>query len=165
MPHHIVSATFNDRHSAESVLSRLEKSGITKNQISLLVTDIGRGRHFGIDEHSKMDKGIAAGATAGGVVGAVIGALMAASVIVVPGINLVVAGSLASGLAGFGAGVAAGGLVGALIGAGIPEHEARIYEKELKSGNVLLAVDTLSDEQKRHVKEILQKSDAMHIAA
>ena len=91
--------------------------------------------------------------------------LMAASVIVIPGINLVVAGSLASGLAGFGAGAAAGGLVAALGGAGIPEHEARIYEKELKSGNVLLAVDTLSDEQKRHVKEILQKSDAMHIAA
>ncbi|HEY8189364.1 MAG TPA: hypothetical protein VIF12_01660 [Micavibrio sp.] len=162
---HIVTATFRDRAAAESALARLEGIGITDSQVSMVVTDEARGNHFKIEDNTKADKGAAAGATVGGIVGAALGALMSASVIVIPGLNLVVTGALAAGLAGLGAGAATGGLVGALVGAGIPEHEAKIYEKELIRGSVLVAIDTRDNEQKKRVKEMFESTQAYNIAA
>jgi hypothetical protein len=43
---------------------------------------------------------------------------------------VIIAGPLATGLAGAGAGGIAGGLVVFLVGSGIPEERARIYESE-----------------------------------
>jgi len=37
---------------------------------------------------------------------------------------------------------AAGGLTGALIGLGIPEYEAKRYERKVKDGNILLSIHT-----------------------
>ena len=59
-------------------------------------------------------------------VGAALAALFAVgTVVVVPGLGLVLAGPIAAALAGAGAGGVTGGLIGALIGAGIPEGESR----------------------------------------
>lgn len=160
-----ITATFKTRFAAEEALAELEEIGITEEQISLVVTDETRGRSFNINEGNKMDEGAAAGATAGGIAGAILGAVLAAGVVAIPGLNLVVAGSVISGLAGFGAGAAAGGLVGGLIGAGIPEHEAKLYEGEVKKGAILLAVKTADHEQKKLVKDILHRVDAQNIAA
>ncbi len=161
----IITATFKTRLAAEEALIELENVGITEEQISLVVTDETRGNTFKIDEGNKMDEGAAAGATAGGIVGAILGSILAAGVVAIPGLNLVVAGGLISGLAGLGAGAAAGGLVGALIGTGIPEHEAKLYEKAVKEGAILLAVKTKSSEQKKLVKDILHRVDAYNVAA
>ena len=162
---HIITAIFKDRMAAENALVKLEDAGIVESQISLLASDETRNNYFNIEDNTKADKGAAAGATVGGIVGAALGALMSASVLVIPGLNLVVTGALAAGLAGLGAGAATGGLVGALVGAGIPEHEAKIYENHLRSGNVLVAVETRDNEQKKRVKEILEREDAYDIAA
>ncbi len=160
-----VTATFKTRPAAEEALIELEEIGITEDQISLVVTDETRGNTFGISEGNKMDEGAAAGMTAGGIVGAILGSILAAGVVAIPGLNLVVAGGLISGLAGLGAGAAAGGLVGGLIGLGIPEHEAKLYEKAIKEGAILLAVKTESHEQKKQVKDILHNTDAYNVAA
>lgn len=161
----IVTATFRNRATAEDALRQLEMAGVMDSQISLIVTDETRGSHFNIETGSKADEGAAAGATFGGVVGAVLGAVLSAGVIVVPGLNLVVTGALAAGLAGLGAGAAAGGLVGGLVGAGIPEHEAKLYEKEIRNGSVLLAVEPKDHDQKKMVKDIFKRADAYTIAA
>lgn len=161
----IVTATFKDRFSAESVLLELERAGVNESQVSLVLTDETRGKHFQIKESSKTDEGIAAGATLGGIIGAVAAAVTAAGVIVIPGLNLVVSGAVIAGLAGLGAGAATGGLVGGLIGLGIPEHEAKLYEKELAAGNVLLAVDAADSDQKKTIKDILKGSSAYNVAA
>lgn len=160
-----ITATFKNRLAAEEVLAELERSGITEEQISLVVTDETRGSSFNIEEGTKMDEGAAAGATMGGVVGAVLGAVLAAGTIAIPGLNIIVTGTLISGLAGLGVGAAAGGLVGGLVGAGIPEHEAKLYESELKNGAILLAVRTNDRDQKQLVRDILNRADAYHIAA
>src|SRR5690606_15614139 len=115
-------------------------AGVTEEQISVVVTDETRGRSFNINENTKADEGAAAGATFGGIVGGVLAAMAGAGTLVFPGLNLVVAGALVSGLAGAGAGAATGGLLGLLVGAGMKEHEAKIYEDEVKSGAILLAV-------------------------
>ena len=161
----IITATFKDRFAAETALSQLEAVGITESQVSLLVSDDVRGRHFGLKEGSKVDEGVAAGATFGGLVGAVLGSVAAASVIVIPGLNLVVSGALAASLAGLGAGATAGGLVGGLIGAGIPEHEAKLYEKEVARGSVLIAVEAVDNDQKAVIKDILKRTEGFNIAA
>jgi hypothetical protein len=160
-----VSAIFSNRTDAQAAFSQLEDAGIADTQISLVMTDTARGTHFGLRESSKVDEGAAAGAATGGLIGAVLGMVASAGVIAIPGLNLVVAGAIVTGLAGLGAGAFAGGLVGGLIGAGIPEHEARLYEKESASGNVLIAVKAEDSEQEKTVKRIFKAMDGRDIAA
>lgn len=62
-------------------------------------------------------------------------------------------------------GVAGGATAGGLIGAGIPEYEAKIYDKEIRSGAILLAVEPRDSTQREQVKKILQLTDAHHLAA
>lgn len=161
----MITAIFGTRTAAETALKQLDSIGVLESQVSLIVTEQTRGNHFKIEDNTKMDKGAVAGATFGGLVGAVFASVLGAGAIAIPGLNLVVAGSLIAGLAGFGAGAATGGIVGGLIGAGIPEHEAKIYEDKLKAGNILLAVKPSNDEQADRIEQILKSSDAYDIAA
>lgn len=160
-----VLGTFKTRIAAEDTIQKLEAIGVEEEQLSLVVTDETRGKSFNIKTSSKTDEGLALGATAGGTAGAILGTLATASAIAIPGLNLVVVGTAVSALAGLGAGAATGGLLGALIGSGIPEHEAKIYEDEIKNGSILLAVSPKDDEQKDQIKEIFENVDAYNIAA
>jgi hypothetical protein len=162
---HVVTAIFKNRTDASEALMNLEAAGIRDDQISLVMTDQTRAAHFTLEPGNKVDEGVTAGATFGGIVGAVMGAVLTAGVITIPGLNLIITGALASGLAGLGAGATLGGIVGGLIGAGIPENEVKVYEKEIQQGNVLLAVHTETSEQKKRVKEILTALDAYSVAA
>lgn len=161
----IVTGLCKSRASTEDALRQLESAGFTESQISLLLSDDTRGKGFKIVEGSKADEGMAAGATAGGLIGAFLAGIATTGAIVIPGLNLVVAGSLIGGLAGMGAGALSGGLIGTLIGAGIPEHEAKLYEKEISGGNVLIAVEAENDERAHLVEKILKRVDAFNIAA
>ena len=49
-------------------------------------------------------------------------------------------GVLASALTGAGVGAAAGGLIGALMGLGVPEEDARHFDRGLRTGAVLVTV-------------------------
>lgn len=160
----LITATFRTHVAAQDALQKLEAIGIEDSQISIVATDETR-KGFNLETHSKADKGVAGGATAGGIVGAALGAVMAAGTIVIPGLSLVVTGVMAGALAGLAAGATTGGLIGGLIGAGIPEHEATIYEKELKSGAILIAVKAKDMGQKKRVKEALEHTEAYNLAA
>lgn len=160
-----ITATFKTRMAAEDTLRRLEAIGITDNQISLVSSDETRGRSFNLETHSQMDEGVAGGATAGGLIGAALGALAIAGTLVIPGLNVVVTGALVGSLAGLATGAVTGGVIGGLIGAGIPEFEAKIYEEEIRSGALLLAVETKDAAQMDDVKKILKSSSAEHMAA
>jgi hypothetical protein len=160
-----VTATFESRAAAENALMQLEQAGIREDQLSLIVTEESRGNKLRINEKTRADEGAAAGATFGGVTGAILGSVLAAGTIAVPGLNLVVAGPLAAGLAGLGAGAASGGLLGALVGAGIPEHEAKLYHDEVKNGNILLAVDADDADEKDRVENVLKNAKAYNVKA
>lgn len=160
-----ITATFKTRMAAEKALYELERIGITEEQIGLVVTDETRGKSFNIEEGNKLDEGVAAGATAGGIIGAVLASLGVATAIAIPGLNLVVSGALVSAVAGFGTGAATGGLIGALIGAGIPEHEAKVYEDSVKQGAILLSVHVKDNDQKDKVKTVLENQDSYNLAA
>lgn len=154
-----ITHVVKNRATAQAIFMQLEAVGISERQISLVMTDEARGSHFNLRESSKVDEGTAAGASVGGLVGIIAGAILSAGVIVIPGLNLVVTGALVSSLAGLGAGAVVGGLAGGLIGSGIPEHEAKLYEKELKEGNVLIAVNAENHDQEKAIREIFKTAD------
>ncbi|MGE4312784.1 MAG: hypothetical protein AB7E85_00760 [Pseudobdellovibrionaceae bacterium] len=162
----LVSATFETRMAAEHALRELERIGVSDTQISIVVTDNTRGDHFVMEDHSKADEGFAGGATAGGLIGAVLGAVTTAGTLAIPGLNLVVTGAMVGALAGLATGATTGGLIGALIGAGFNEHEAKIYDEEVRRGSVLMAVKPIDDKQHDRIEEIFKNDDqAYNLAA
>lgn len=159
-----ITAVFNTRIEAEAALRKLDQAGFTKDQVTMLISEETRGKHFGIKEGSKAEEGAVAGATIGGLAGALYMALASVGTIFIPGMNLLVAGALLGGLAGLGAGAVTGGLIGSLVGAGIPEHEAKLYEDAVRKGAILIAVKA-SEENADWVKAILKDANAQGITA
>jgi hypothetical protein len=160
-----ITALFDTREAADYALYKLDQSGFTQDQVSLLVSEETRGKHFGIVEDDKSDEGAVAGAAIGGLTAALYVGLASAGAFFIPGLNLVVSGALIGSLAGLGAGAAAGGLIGALVGAGIPEHEAKVYEERVRKGGILVAISAVSDEEEKTIKAILEGSNAQSIKA
>ena len=160
-----VTATFKSRSAAEDAVDRLVNAGFFQEDISLLVTDTTRGSSFAIKEGDKSSSYEATGAEAGGIFGAITALLISASIIPSGGLSLVAIGPIAATFAGLGAGGLAGGLIGALVGAGIPEHEAKIYEKDVEAGNILLAVTAENKDEEKLARKILKDTDATKVAA
>lgn len=160
-----VVGVFKNRESAQQAILKVEQIGITDKQIGLLLSDESRRNRFSFIESSKADEGATFGASAGGLLGTLAGGLLSAGVMIIPGLNLVVTGTLVTALAGLGAGALTGGLVGGLIGAGLPEHEAKIYEKEIEAGNALVSVKTETTEQYNQVDRIFRDAHAYQNAA
>ncbi len=160
-----ITAIFETSFEMEDALRKLGDIGITDNQIGVVMSDETHGKSFKFENRDKSDEGIAVGATAGGIVTGILAAVAGAGSIVIPGLNLVVAGPIVAGLAGVGVGAAAGGLVGGLIGLGIPEHEAKFYEGKVKAGHILLAIEAKDSDQASQVKKICENSHAVSIAA
>jgi hypothetical protein len=161
-----VVGSFDTHVDAHDAVERLVREGFDRNQISMLVSDESRGRHFG-DMKGMGDRaleGAGAGAALGGVFGAIVAALAAVGSIVAPGVGLLVAGPLAAALAGAGAGGATGGIVGALIGAGMSESDASLIEKRLQSGAIVIAVHT-PEERVALAKRVLKQYGGEKVAA
>lgn len=161
----LVSATFKTRDAAQNVIRQLEEIGISHTQMSLVMADETRAREFARGDGDNTGEGAAAGAAAGGVFGAIVGSLATVSAVAIPGLNLVVAGSVLGAVAGFLTGAGTGGLVGALIGAGLSENDAAAYEEEIKSGSILLAVKAKDEAQRERVRDIMENADAYHLSA
>lgn len=161
----IITAIFDTRIESETALSKLEHAGYTQREITVLVTEETRGKHFGIQANTKADEGAVTGATLGGVAGAIALGLASAGTLLIPGLNLVVSGALIGGLVGLGAGAATGGLIGSLVGLGITEHEAKLYEDAVRKGSILVAVESRDDESTNRIKDILKNSNATDVTS
>ena len=147
----LMTGMFRDRESAERAYGSLTARGYTSDDVTLLMSDEARRRHFGegtrdTELGTKAAEGAGVGAAVGGTLGAVLAALAAAGTIALPGIGLLAMGPIAAALAGAATGAVAGGLVGALVGAGIPEERAREYEVGIKEGNIVMGVTPRSED-------------------
>jgi len=148
----IVAGLFADVHVAKEAVTELKAAGFTDKEIGLAMrdrTEASEPPETVTDTRSTEEA--ATGAVGGGILGGLTGLLVAAGVVVVPGIGpLLAGGALASALgitgasvvAGAGLGAAAGGLVGGLVGMDIPEATARRFETGIRSGRVLVLVNT-----------------------
>jgi len=162
----LITGLFKSKIAAESAVDAILKRGYTRDDISVLMSDATRTKEFGLQTRSHAADGLGIGGAVGGAVGAVLAAIAAVgSTLVLPGLNLVIAGPIAAALAGAGAGGATGGVIGALIGAGIPEYRAKVYDAELRGGGILIGVEARSDEEIESLEELLGELGAEHVRA
>ena len=154
---HLLTGIFNDRESAERAYNALRLKGYSTDEINIVMSEDTRKKHFKeigkTEMGTKAAEGLGTGAAIGGVMGAAAGIVAAIGTsILIPGLGLIIAGPLAAGLAGAGAGGITGGIIGALVGSGIPEVHAKVYEKGIKTGGILVTVHTHSDEEARAIE-------------
>lgn len=139
-----VVGIFDDRSRAQAAVRDLHALGIADDDLGVvtrenntLLTDNETRASDGKD--SKAAEGAAVGAATGAGIGALWAVGIAAGVL--PVIGPVIAGGFLTALVASAAGgAAAAGLVGALVGLGIPEEDARNYEKQVHSGRTLISV-------------------------
>lgn len=148
----MLTGVFKDRHAAEEAYNSLLKHGYSKDDITLVMSEETREKYFDKEDSesemgSKALEGTGAGSAIGGTLGAAAGIFAAIGTsVAIPGLGLVIAGPLAGALAGAGAGGLTGGLIGGLIGAGIPKERAKMFEQEIKEGNIILGVRPQEEE-------------------
>ena len=156
----LVTGLYDTPEAAEKAYQDLTtRHGYEADDISVVMSDDTRKRHFGnvkpgkeFEAGSKAAEGAGIGGGIGLGVGAAIGALVAtASAVAIPGVGLIVAGPIAGAIAGAGAGGATGSIVGALVGAGIPETRAAEYERGLQAGGIVLGTHA---KDKAHATEL-----------
>ncbi|HZY85528.1 MAG TPA: general stress protein [Gemmataceae bacterium] len=131
-----VVGVFPSHSEAERAVADLKRAGFKADEISLVGKDEkGNTR----TEGNKAGAGAATGVAVGAGTAALVSLGVTFGVIPVIGPILAV-GPLAAALISAAGGAAVGGLVGALVGLGVPEHEAKYYEGEMKSGRFLVTV-------------------------
>ena len=141
-----VTGTFTDRDSAERAYNLMRSRGYSVKEINLMMSDETRMQYFSEETATVSDlENAMETAGVGGAIGVTAGAILATLAafgtgIVIPGLGIVIAGPIATALAGAGAGGLTGGIIGALIGWGIPEERAKLYESDLKDGGIVLGV-------------------------
>ncbi|CAN5710530.1 hypothetical protein BH09PSE5_BH09PSE5_45770 [soil metagenome] len=165
----MVTGLFRDRESADRAYESVTSRGYSDKDVSLVMSDEARKKHFGADhEETELGNKAAEGAGIGGAIGGTVGAIAAAiaavgTSIAIPGLGLVIAGPIAAALAGAGAGAATGGIVGALVGWGIPEERVKHYEQGLKEGGIVMGVTPRNDADAAHFADSWQSYHAEHV--
>ena len=141
-----VVGLFADQPAAERGIEGLKVAGFSEQQIGVAVRDKQQQQDLTEGTGAQAAEGATKGAVGGGVLGGVVGLLAGVGALVIPGIGPIIAGgALASTLAGAGIGAAAGGIIGALVGMGVPEEDARHFERAFKQGGVLVTVSAGAD--------------------
>jgi len=154
----------------EYILEKLRAYGIKSEAISILTPDQTRtdaDQKFIPEKQSNIAEGVAAGAGTGGVFGGILGWLVGIGSLAIPGLGpFIAAGPLMSVLGGTALGAAVGGFAGIFAGLGLPEYEAKIYERKLHEGWTLVSVQTAEEEgeKREHIKEIFAKAGATNIS-
>lgn len=150
---------------AENVVQRLQHAGFGTKDISVLFPDVKGTKAFAHEQNTKAPEGAVAGVGVGGVVGGTLGVLAGIGALAIPGLGpFIAAGPIMAGLSGIAAGAAVGGVTGALVGMGIPELEAKMYEGQLKQGNILMSVHTDSSDERTRAANILKEAGVKHVS-
>ena len=152
------------RFQTERIIDRLHVSGFTYSEISVLMPETDSDHDIGHVKATKAPEGTATGGITGGIAGGVIGLLAGLGALAIPGVGaFIAAGPIMAALSGAALGAATGGAIGGLIGFGMPEIEAKVYEEKLRTGNYLIAVHALDEEQIAQASGIFTEAGAQDI--
>jgi uncharacterized protein (TIGR02271 family) len=155
-----VVGLFADQAEAERGIQALKAAGFSEQQIGVAVRDKRQQEELTEGTGTQAAEGATTGAVGGGVLGGIVGLLAGVGALVIPGIGPIIAGgALASTLAGAGIGAAAGGLIGALAGMGVPEADARHFERGFQQGGVLVTVQAGGDAERARRALIVSGAD------
>jgi hypothetical protein len=146
---------------AEGAIDALQAAGFRGTDISVLLPEKAGKREIQRGKRTSTRGATVSGAVLGGALGWLAGMGM----IAIPGVGpLIAAGPILSALAGVGIGGTVAGITGALIGTGIPEHEARRYERHVKRGGILMSVQADDDDWAVKARSILHETGAEDIS-
>ncbi len=160
----LVLGVATNNSQAETIVQDLHSNGFGNNQISVLFPNGQVTRDFALEQHTKAPEGALAGVGAGGALGGTLGLLVGLGLLAIPGIGpILAAGPLVAFLTGAAAGATLGGLTGGLVGLGIPEVEAKHFETQIKSGNILITVHATNADQRATAKQVFVRHGAMSI--
>jgi hypothetical protein len=170
-----IAGIFESPVVANQAIASLLSSGLTKDDISLLMSDDAKKRFStdgkdsvnsaGKDTSDRTIVDSAIGASAGGILGGLLAGLTTVGAVLIPGAQLLVVGPVVSILSGIGTGAAVGGLAGALSALGISAVESNRYEKEIKAGRAVVIAHTKNDQQTQEARSILAAEGADRIKA
>ncbi len=157
--------TLSSGQEAEILLNQLQSAGFPSRDISVLFADKNETSRFIHEKNTKAPEGAIAGVGTGGVVGGVIGWLAGIGSLAIPGVGpLIAAGPIMAALSGTAIGATVGGLIGSLVGMGMPEIEAKNYERKLKEGDVLVAVHADTSDRIRKAREIFKTAGVQDVS-
>jgi hypothetical protein len=161
-----VLGIYADRDSVERGTDVLVHAGFLPASISILLPETLGGNSLATEKSTKAPEGVAAGATSGAVLGGALGLLVGIGALAIPGLGpFIAAGPIMATLAGMGVGGTLGGLTGALVGLGIPEYEAKTYERRLQKGGILISVHCDTNDEVTRAKELLKGTGAEDISS
>ncbi|HZS44543.1 MAG TPA: hypothetical protein VFC63_05530 [Blastocatellia bacterium] len=163
-----VVGVFSSRADAECAAIRLRDSGVSTDNINLLIPDAPNKGLKNVPVADMEERGV--GEALGGVIGGAVGAAgglslgMAAASLFIPGVGPILAvGIAAAAILGAG-GAVSGALVGGAIeetgNPGLPHDELYVYEDALRHSRTVLIAFVEHDAQVRLVREILTKAGA-----
>ena len=137
---------YADLAEAEHVVRGLIDAGFTREQITVICSDMAVQRHFEAFHHQDpAGTHTATNAIAGSGIGILLGGITAAAFgVATGGVALLAAGGLA-----LGAGGVVGGLIGALATRGIEKEVADYYDQAVQDGKILVAVEAHGDDHAR----------------
>lgn len=154
------------RPEVEAVVDDLITNNVLAEDISVLLPDSGGIPDTGLVKATKAPEGATTGAITGGVAGGALGVLAGIGALAIPGVGpFIAAGPIMAALSGAAVGAAAGGVVGSLVGLGIPELEAKVYEKRINEGGYLVAVHVRDDYRPKAIREVLERNGLEDITA
>jgi hypothetical protein len=163
-----VIGTVDNTSAADGVVKQLLGAGFQGKDISVLYPD-PRGEDRIVTENVETGKthaadGAIAGAGAGAITGGSLGLLAGIGALAIPGLGpFIAAGPIMATLSGLLGGAAVGGLAGSLVGLGIPEEEARRYEKHIRGGGALIAVHVEGKDEQLRAQQLLASIGASHV--
>jgi hypothetical protein len=161
-----VLGIYANREGVERGTDVLVHAGFLPASISILLPETLGGNSLATEKSTKAPEGVAAGATSGAVLGGALGLLVGIGALAIPGLGpFIAAGPIMATLAGMGVGGTLGGLTGALVGLGIPEYEAKTYERRLQKGGILISVHCDSSDEITRAKELLRGTGAEDISS
>ena len=154
----LLTGMFSDYPGAEQAFAELLQRGFKPEDINLIMSQETHKKCL-VNEEAKTevaDKtllGGGIGSVVGGGAGALMGVLLSIGIgLAVPGIGIVVGGTILAGLSGAAAGAITGGLMGALAGIGIPEKQAEIYKSGINAGKIILSIHPRNEEEARAIE-------------
>jgi hypothetical protein len=130
---------FEHTHEVDQAIDELVKAGFDRNQIGVVARHETMNK-MGLTTTSGAEVGAITGATTGGIAGLLVGL----GALLIPGLQIVAAGSflvaVGATVLGLAGGALTGGLVGALTGFGLEETRAQRYAAGVNEGHILVTV-------------------------
>ncbi|MFO0740920.1 MAG: DUF3341 domain-containing protein [Labilithrix sp.] len=163
-----VVGTVENASEADSIVKQLLDAGFLGKDISVLYPD-PRGENRIVTKsietgHTHAADGAIAGAGAGALTGGSLGLLAGIGALAIPGLGpFIAAGPIVATLSGLLGGAAVGGFAGSLVGLGIPEEEARRFEKHIRGGGALIAVHVENRDAQSRALNLLSSIGASEV--